>query len=321
MALTLSTTQILELVMDAFKVRLPFLASAFATDFSSERAKFNQTVNARIAGLPTVRDYDATTGYKANAAESKTLMNDVPVTINQHKHVPIKLDFLDQASAVSQINLLEEATMNCGYVLAKSIADYCFGLIVEANFSQESIFTDANADLDMLAAVRTALNDKGATTLGRYGIVNSAVMTTLTSDSRIASGDFHGQRIGAEALGNLRAIQGFANIWEYPDFPANAENLSAFFGTKESIILATRVPSDTSEVARAMGIPQIASFETMTDEDTGLTLLGIKWIEQGTFDVYVTVAVMYGAVAGAQGGDAGTKTDYAGHRIITESNA
>jgi hypothetical protein len=317
MALTLSTAQILELVMDAFKVRLPFLTSAFATDFSDEKAKLNQTVNARIASLPTVQDYDASTGYKNGATESKTVLTDVPVVINRHKHVPIKLDFLDAASTVQQINLLEEATMNCGYVLAKSIVDYCLSLVLAANFSQKSTFTAANSDLDMLVAVREGLNAKGANTSGRFGIVNSSVMSTLSTDSRIASGDYHGQRIGADALGNLMAIQGFGNIWEYPDMPANSENLTGFFGTKESIVLATRVPTDASEIARAAGIPQIASFETMTDEDTGLTLLGIKWIEQGTFDVYTTVTVMYGAVAGSQAGTAGALTDYAGHRLVT----
>lgn len=317
MALTLSTTQILDLVMDAFKVRLPFLVSAFATDFSDEKAKLNQTVNARVAGLPSVQDYDATTGYKANAADAKSLLTDVPVTIDQHKHVPIKLDFLDAASTVKQIRLLEEATMNCGYVLAKSMADYCLSLAVAANFSESSTVTTANSDLDMLTAIRESMNTKGANTTGRFGIVNSPVMTTLSTDSRISSGDYHGQRIGPEALGNLTGIQGFGNIWEYPDMPANAENLSAFFGTKESILLATRVPQDTNEIAKTAGIPQIASFETMTDQDTGLTLLGIKWVEQGTFDVYCTVAVMYGAVAGSQGGGAGALLDYAGHRVVT----
>ena len=33
MALTLATTQILDLVMDAFKVRLPFLVNAFCNGF------------------------------------------------------------------------------------------------------------------------------------------------------------------------------------------------------------------------------------------------------------------------------------------------
>lgn len=317
MGLTLSTAQILELVLDAFKVKLPFLVSAFATDFSNEKAKLNQTVNARISSLPTVQDYDGATGYKANAADSKSLLNDVPVTIDQHKHVPIKLDFLDAASTVQQINLLEESTANCGYVLAKSIVDYCLALTVAANFSESSTFTAANSDKDMLEAVRKAMNAKGALTSGRYGIVNSDVFSSLDGDTRISSGDYHGQRIGEDALGHLKGLQGFANVWEYPDMPANAENQTCFFGAKESIILATRVPTDTSEIAKAAGIPQIASFETLTDEDTGLTLLGIQWMEQGTMDIYCTVTVMYGAVAGSQGGAAGELLDYAGHRVVT----
>lgn len=317
MSLTLSTTQILDLVMDAFKVRLPFLMGAFATDFSDEKAKLNQTVNARIAKLPTVQSYDATTGYKNGATDAKSVLDDVPVTIDQHKHVPIKLDFLDAAAVVKQIKLLEEATMNCGYVLAKSMADYCLSLVVAANFSKNSVFTAANSDLDMLTTLREGLNGVGANAMGRFGIVNSPVMTSLSTDSRISSGDYHGQQIGAEAWGHLRAIQGFGDIWEYPDMPTNTENLSGFFGTRESIVLAARVPTDTSEIAKAAGIPQVASFETMTDPDTGLTLLGIKWIEQGTFDVYCTVTAMYGAVAGSQAGADGALTDYAGHRVVT----
>jgi hypothetical protein len=317
MALTLSTTKILELVMDAFKVRVPMLINAFATDFSDEKAKLNQTVNARIAGLPTVQNYDATTGYKNGATDGKTLLTDVPVTIDQHKHVPIKLDFLDMESTVQQIKLLDESTMNCGFVLAKSIVDYCLGLCKAANFSEKTTLSAANSDKDMLETVRKAMNAKGAMTNGRFGIVNSDVFSALDGDSRISSKDYQGQQMGEEALGYLKGLQGFSNIWEYPDMPDNSENQTAFFGTKESIVLATRIPSSPEEVAKAAGIPQIASFETMTDEDTGLTLLGIKWVEQGTFDVYFTVSVMYGAVAGKQGGSAGDLTDYAGHRLVT----
>lgn len=315
--MTLSTSKILELVMDAFKVRVPILMNSFATDFSSEQAKLNQTVIARITKLPSAQDYHASTGYKANAAESTALIEDVPVTINQHKHVPIKLDFLDAASTVESINLLDESTSNAGYVLGKSIVDYALGLVTSANFSESSAFPEANSDLDMLENVRTDLNSVGANTMGRFGIVNSGVMTALNSDARIASGDYFDQRIGGDSLGHLKNISGFGNIWEYPDMPANAENLTSLFGTKESLIVSTRLPNDIEKIAQSAGIPSIAKFDTLTDPDTGLTLLGIEWMEAGTFDLYCTVTVMYGAVAGSQGGSAGDKTDYAGHRVVT----
>lgn len=316
MALTLSTGNILDLVMDAFKTRVPFLMDAFTTDFGRDEAAFNQDVIARISSLPTVRDYDSTSGYKANAADSESLLTDVKVNINQHKHVPVKLDFLT-AEKSTRNRILDQVTGDAGYVLAKSMADYCLGLVLSTNFSQSSVFTNANSDLDMLINVRSDLNGVGARPNNRFGIVSSGVMDYLAADSRIASRDYHGQMIGAEAYGVLRNIQGFENIWEYPDMPDNSENLSAFFGTPESIVLATRVPKNAEEIAKAAGIPSIAAVETMTDPDTGLTLMGIKWMEQGTMDIYVTVAVMYGAVGGNQAGATGALTDYAGHRVTT----
>lgn len=316
MSLTLKTPQILDLTMDAFKVHLPFLTSAFATDFSDKGGVLGQQCIAKIAKLPTAQDYDGTTGYANGAAAAESLFDDVPVTINQHKHVPIKLDYLVNEGTVSEVRL-EEATDNVGYVLAKSVADYCLGLCVAANFAKSTTETAANTDLDTLRAIRTVMNKDGAETMGRFGIVNSDAMAGLDSDTRIASGDYYGQRIGNEPIAKLVNIQGFSNVWEYSDLPGNSENLTGFFGTKRSIILATRLPRNNMDLANAIGIPQVSGFETLKDPDTGLTLLGIKWIKQDTQDVYYTVTLMWGAVAGKQNGDAGTLNDLAGHRLVS----
>ncbi len=45
--------------------------------------------------------------------------------------------------------------------------------------------------------------------------------------------------------------------------------------------------------------------------------MGIKWQKSGPFDLYMTLVWLYGIAAGAQGGSAGDKTDYAGHRLVT----
>jgi hypothetical protein len=315
MALTLQTAQILDLSMDAFKVHLPFLTSAFASDFSGKTGVLGQDCIARIAKLPTTQDYDAANGGYANGATAaESLFEDVPVTINQHKHVPVDLDYLVHEGTVDEVRL-EEATANLGYVLAKSIADYCLGLASAANFSKSTTAATANVDLDTLRTVRGEMNKVGANAMGRFGIVNTDVMSALDSDSRIASGDYHGQRIGGSAIASLVNLQGFGNIWEYPDMPANGENITGLFATPRSIVLATRIPRNNMDLANALGIPQVSGFETMTDPDSGLTLLGIKWIEQGTQKVQYTVTLMWGAVAGKQGGAAGDKTDYAGHLL------
>ena len=62
MALTLSATEILADVLDAFKKQFPML-TFFSTDFSAAAAVLNQQVLARIAQLPAVQSYDATSGY------------------------------------------------------------------------------------------------------------------------------------------------------------------------------------------------------------------------------------------------------------------
>ena len=82
-------------------------------------------------------------------------------------------------------------------------------------------------------------------------------------------------------------------------------------------MIASRLPEDPSQLARSLGVPSISATDVVTDEETGLSLMGITWQDPGTFDLYYTVVIMYGAAAGKQGGSAGALTDYAGHRLIT----
>lgn len=311
---TLNTAELIMDVIDAFKVMFPQLNN-FGTDFSNESCKLNKQIIARISSLPTVQDYDATDGYEANAANANDLTVDVPVTLNRHKHVPIKVDYLEQIS--TKRDLYKEAVSNMAYVLGKEAFDYAMGLAVAANFSESSIFSVANSDSDMLGDITKDMNKKGALPRGRYGIVNSDVFETLNADARIASGDYHAQRREGSAYGHLKNVGGFTDIYEYPDLPANAENMTGFFGEKRSIVMASRVPTDMSALASRLGVPKIAKMVPVSDPATGLTFLAITWMKSGTFDLYTTLAWVYGISAGSQGGSAGDLTDYAGHRLVT----
>jgi hypothetical protein len=61
----------------------------------------------------------------------------------------------------------------------------------------------------------------------------------------------------------------------------------------------------------------VASATTQQDPETGITLLAITHMQPGKLDLFLTVALLYGAAAGAQGGDAGTITDKAGYRLVS----
>src|ERR1700680_2020154 len=246
MSLTLPATESLPDVLDAFKKQFPQL-TFFSTDFSSAAAVLNQQVLARIAQLPTVQSYDVTSGYDLNTADSKSLLVDVPVTLNQHKHVPVKVLYLDRIAA--KIDLYNQSIANIGFVLGKSVIDYVLGLCTPTNFSGSTIATIANTNRDTLSTVTLNMNANGAASSGRFGIVSSAFFHSLAAD----------------------------------------------------------IP----------GIPSIAGFEVVEDAASGLSLLGIKWMKPGTFDVLVTATLLYGAVAGNQGGSAGVITDKAGWIVKT----
>lgn len=311
---TLSVDEIMADTLDAFKTSFPMI-NAISTDFSSKTAKKDDTITAHVSTLPAVQSYNASTGYKANAAEASSLITDVPVVLDQLKHVPVKIDYLDAIS--SKKDLYQEAIRNQAYVLGKSVMDALLAKVVDANFSNTEVVTIANTDKTTLDSARKNLNTQDAQQSGRFGIVNSDFFAELEDDQKIASGDYHGQRVGNKALGHLTNVSGFENVWEYPDLPDNSENLTSFFGDRRALVCASRLPSDAERVASQAGVPQIASFSTITDPDSGLSLMGIGWQEQGTFDTYLTIALLYGTAAGSQGGADGALLDNAGYRVTS----
>jgi hypothetical protein len=218
MALTLYENELLATVLDKFKVQFPML-SAFTTDFGNGGVVLNQTKTARVRKAATVRDYDGTTGYAANAAATSALLEDVPVTMNRHKHVPVVIDHIDQAG--STLNLMEEAAAEIAFDLGKEAVDYVLGLCKGSNFSQSSEYTQANSDLDATENIRGDLNAIGARQTGRFGIVNTGAALSLGTDARVASRDYHGILNGANAFRGFANVSGFDNIWEYPSLPDN----------------------------------------------------------------------------------------------------
>lgn len=314
MPATLSTNKLVNDVIDAFRVNFPMFSN-MATDFATGEAVFNQQVIARVAKIPTAADYDATTGYKNGAQSANDIVEDVAVTLDQHKHIPIKIDFIDQIS--TQRNLYDEAIRNIGYAMGKTFLDYILSKAVAANFSEVTTASIGNTSRDTLGNVRKKMNIKGAAPFGRFGIVNSDFFEKLEGDARIASSDYYGQRTGENAYGILRNISGFSAIYEYPSLPANSENLSAIFADPRAFVLATGIPSRTGNIAAQYGITQVMSQEVISDPNSGMQFLLLKWQEAGTGDLYMSLAFLYGAVAGKQGGSAGAKTDFGGHRVVT----
>src|SRR3990172_6285345 len=164
MAATLTATEIIMDTMDAFKLQLPML-NAVTTAYSRSPKVKGQQVIAHIEKLGTASTYDATTGYANGATDAKDLLEDVPITLNQHSHVPAKIAYLD--AIATAVNKYQRAVANLGYVLGKSVVDYVLAKASATNFSQSETEAVAETDRSTLAKITAKLNKNGAAPSGR----------------------------------------------------------------------------------------------------------------------------------------------------------
>lgn len=214
---TLTSTDILLDVIDAFAQSFPPLNS-LGMDFKKKPVKKDEQLTAHIHTLPTVATYDAVTGYRNGAQQARSLLVDVDVKADQHKHVPLLWKHLNNIS--DRKNEYKKIIGSAGYALAKHVVDQALTFANSRNFSQSSTFAVVDSDVDMLIDVCGDMNLRAAMG-GRTLLVNTPVAGTLSADSRITSSDFAGQYPGSRPLRRFSGIHGFETILEYPDLPTN----------------------------------------------------------------------------------------------------
>lgn len=215
---TLTSTEILLDVIRAFAVRLPSLAGV-GVEFRPSSLKLNKQYIGHISTVPTVRDYDGSTGYKANAANARDHLIDVPVTVSKHRHVPLKMAYLDSIKDDKQA--YARVIANAGYALARDMALDIAAEFRARNFTESGTFAAADCDVDMLVATAGAMNLVGAMTEGRTIWLNTAAANALSVDQRMASREYQGQQVGGSSRRRWVNAYGFATIEEWPELPSN----------------------------------------------------------------------------------------------------
>jgi hypothetical protein len=391
MATTLSTTLILQKTLSAYRTLFPFVGR-MGTAFDDAPLRLNDTVKAHIRTLPSSQSYDATYGYQANGNSARSLLTDVDITVDNHKHVPILFEHLNLIK--DQKDVYEGAIADAAYVLGKAMVDSVLAKVKSSNISYGATYTAANSDLDAISEITSTMNGNGAMPTGRIGLVSSAVASTLELDSRVASKDYYGALTGSSGLRVFRGVGGFEAIYEYPNLPGNNatsgtftaattdictktahgfqtgdrvrvsstttlpaglaanttyyvirltadtfklassdanatagtavditdtgsgthsvvgyENVIGLFFSPESIAIRAGIPAQTSELAAALGIPQVMLMESLRDPISGFALALMKWQAAGTADLWVSPTAIWGSAVGRQAGAAGSITD------------
>ena len=307
---TLSVPLLLATTLGAFKKRVPML-DFISLDSRADYIKKGQTATAHVRTLPTAGAY-GDDGYFSNTNDAQSLLVDVPVVMDQHTHVTLKLDHL---AALSD-QKIDIAMEDAAYVLGKTVMDFALTkAALAANLSFTETEAVASTTKETLSKVRAKMNTNGAAPV-RYGLVNGAVATELDNDPLITSGDYYGQRSAANGYLEWQNLCGFARIQEYTDLPTTV-NMTGLFFDQRAIIARTAVPLDATALAGQLGIPTVASTTVQQDAETGIALMAIMHQQPGTLDLFMTLTLLYGAAAGKQAGSAGTICDKAGVRLIS----
>jgi hypothetical protein len=123
---------------------------------------------------------------------------------------------------------------------------------------------------------------------------------------------FYGQKNGEAGLRRWTTLAGFSWVREYPDIANAGNRVVGLMGDSRLVAVSIRKLHETNNVAEQLGTPKSMEFFPLTDPQSGLELTGVVWQEAGTGDVFLSVAMLFGASVGNGNGLPGTRTDYAG---------
>jgi len=255
------------------------------TDFSDEMSSLNCEVKSRFSGLPTVGAFNS----------GATAASDTDVTVTLDQFVETGFSFTASEVVGTSRNLVKERGEAMAVAMGSYIFDALAALITEVNFgtSNQTIKGEAITGSDTLAAIGKAMTAAGVPGTYRFGWVSSAVAESLWSDDLLRL-CWDQRRLPDYAYSHWSGFAGFRDIWEVPSLPANGINLTGFFSSRSSLVLAARCPIRVDE----LGIRYHGSVERVTDPVTGLSFILNTHINPSTWATTVRLIALFGVALG-----------------------
>lgn len=283
---TLTSDLIVLRALDLLKLNFPIL-SRITTDFSAEQVKYGTPVKTRIITVPSVGTYNTTTGYGIAA----TTTTDVSVTINAHKHVTISY----QANELGGTgrDLFGEQVEAMHYALGKDLVDALLALFVIGTYTNATtVATNSITRETLPVALASAFNVRGVPQMNRTLLLNAAAFAKLSVDTSIVQLATYQK---PELITNytLPVVSGFQPI-ETINLPATG-NMTGFALTPDAALVVTRLPSDYT---KALPGASHGSVSTVTNPDTGMSVLKTDFVDHTLGSAVSRIAWMYGVAAG-----------------------
>lgn len=283
---TLSGTIIAQRTLEFLHVMFPML-SRISCSLSPEAALFKQQVTVQIPSAQEAQDWDKDTGYEPDP----TAMTQASVTIDQHQHV--SFGFNDQEVSATNRNLIDEHAETSAFALGTGLFNFVFALVNPTNIKHEYAVASADFNRRSVIDVNGILNGRGVSGVSRFGIVNSRIMAELLDDTTIVANLYNAVNKDAiaENTGTVIRVHG-VDVMEWPNLPST-NNMNGFFGTKQALAVATRVPKDPASVNPGVPIP--GKIDIVTDPNTGCSLMVREFYDMKMGKHQVTLTWMFGA--------------------------
>ena len=292
---TIAGTLVTQRTLELLKFVFPSLVR-FTTDFSDQPATYNQVIMTRIVTIPTVVTYSTATGW----ADVVAATTDVPVTINNHKGVPIT--FGENLLASTMRKLFDEFAEASAYALAKALVDSLYLNMTDANFTNNTISASTAFNRAAVVDIGTALTLRGVPLgLGnRTMLLWPAAFGNLEKDASIIQ---FGTNVpqpnviteGTQPDATLPLRVESFTIYTAPNMPSNNANLVGFAGSKSALVIATRTPNDYTSVLPGASFGNV---QMVTDPDIGITVMQVQYVNHTLGTATSRIALMWGTAAG-----------------------
>ncbi|NBV25558.1 MAG: hypothetical protein EBS05_27075, partial [Proteobacteria bacterium] len=294
---TLAGTLVTQRTLELLKVTFPVL-TCIGTDFSDQAARYNQTINTRIVGIPSVVDYDATNGW----VDQDAVMTDVSVTLNKRQGVPVT--FNSETLSSTARRLFEEIAPAQAYALAKSMVDALYALITSGNYSNATTAALNAFARSSVIDVGTALNKRGVPmgSANRTLLLSSDYFGALAKDSAIVTLSAY-QRPEIITAGMLPDVHGFGVV-DAPNLPTTG-NLTGFGFSRSALCLVTRADGD---YLNALPGASYGNAGIVTDPDLGISVQQVQYVNHQMASATQRISLLYGVAKGQPN---------AGQRIIS----
>jgi hypothetical protein len=296
---TLSSAIILQRYLSLLKFQFPFLR-AITTDFSDAAVSFGQDVTTRLRSVPTVRDYNATTGY---TTRSDAGSSDVKININKHKYASIEFTATELGS--TSRDLFGEQSEPQLYALGYQLVSDLLALIVEGASafgtagSQATVVANAAAfSIGTLDTIAGVMGDRKISPMGRFVLLDTSLFTPLRGDTRLVYlAGFQDRSIIEEyKLPKISEFQPYYAPFMPTGVAVNTSKvLHGFAGTPESLALATRLPSDYAAVLPGAANGRVT---TITEPDLNLSVALVQYVNHDLGSAIQRVALQYGGAIG-----------------------